>query len=158
MLTGFLNLELNRIERSLAVLSGVLTKLTMGSIYDGGDQDQRGRWMPDVVDMSRIGAFALTEPEVGSDVAGGMHTTAGSLHGTTFFPQWIEQDGSKTVLYQNDHLEEMRAFRDAGPTYSIFVVPEFARITLFEHVGVDDETVVSVAPGELPSGFADRTN
>lgn len=67
-------------------------------------------------------------------------------------------DGTKTVLYQNDHLDEMRAYRDAGPTYPIYVVPEFATITLFENVGADDETIVSVAPGDLPDGFADRTN
>lgn len=80
------------------------------------------------------------------------------LHGTIFFPQWIELDGTKTVLYQNDHLDEMRKYRDAGPTYPIYVVPEFAKITLFENVGVDDETIVSVAPADLPDGFADRTN
>jgi phenolic acid decarboxylase len=80
------------------------------------------------------------------------------LHGTIFFPQWIEQGGSKTVLYQNDHLDQMRAFRDAGPTYPIYVVPEFAKITLFEHVGIDNETVIDTAPADLPAGFADRTN
>ena len=50
-------------------------------------------------------------------------------------------DGARTVLFQNDHLDEMRAYRDAGPTYPIYVVPEFASITLFEFVGADDETV-----------------
>ena len=49
-------------------------------------------------------------------------------------------------------------YRDAGPTYPIYVVPEFARITLFEHVGEDDEDVISVAPGDLPEGWADRTS
>ena len=52
----------------------------------------------------------------------------------------------------------MRAHRDAGPTYPIYVVPEFARITLDELVGADDETVVDTAPGDLPAGFADRRN
>ncbi|GAB2759433.1 acyl-CoA dehydrogenase family protein [Salinifilum aidingensis] len=76
LFSGFLNLELNRIDPSLAVFSGVHTGLAMGSIYGGGDQEQRDRWMPDMVEMNRIGAFALTEPEGGSDVAGGMRTTA----------------------------------------------------------------------------------
>lgn len=70
----------------------------------------------------------------------------------------VEENGSATVVFQNDHLDEMRALRDAGPTYPMFVVPEFARITLFEFVGADDESVISVAPGALPEGFADRTN
>ena len=51
----------------------------------------------------------------------------------------------------------MTAYRDQGPTYPIYVVPEFATITLFEHVGADDETVIAVAPGDLPPGWADRT-
>ncbi|MGU3432505.1 phenolic acid decarboxylase [Actinomycetes bacterium M1A6_2h] len=80
------------------------------------------------------------------------------LHGTIFFPQWIELDGTKTVLYQNDHLDEMRMLRDAGPTYPIYVVPEFATITLLENVGADDETVIATGPEDLPHGFADRTN
>lgn len=73
---GFLSVELNRIDPSLAVFSGVHTGLAMGSIQGGGDQAQRDRWLPDMVAMNKIGAFALTEPEGGSDVAGGMRTTA----------------------------------------------------------------------------------
>lgn len=80
------------------------------------------------------------------------------LHGVIFFPDWIRTHGEHTVLFQNDHLDEMRAFRDAGPTYPIYIVPEFAKITLFENVGENDEDAISVAPGDLPSGWSDRTN
>ncbi|WP_020494747.1 acyl-CoA dehydrogenase family protein [Sciscionella marina] len=73
---GFLSLELNRIDPSFAVFSGVHTGLALGSIYGGGDEEQHRRWIPDMVAMRKIGAFALTEPEGGSDVAGGMRTTA----------------------------------------------------------------------------------
>ncbi len=52
----------------------------------------------------------------------------------------------------------MRIYRDQGPTYPIYVVPEFAMITLLEYVGVDDETVISTAPNDLPAGWAERTN
>lgn len=76
LFTGFLNLEMNRVDPSLAVASGVHTGLAMGSIHGGGDQDQRDRWLPDMVAWNKIGAFGLTEPEGGSDVAGGMRTTA----------------------------------------------------------------------------------
>lgn len=76
LFSGFLSLELTRCDPSLAVFSGVHTGLAMGSIHGGGDQQQRDRWMPDMADMTKIGAFALTEPEGGSDVAGGMRTTA----------------------------------------------------------------------------------
>ncbi|MFF4739626.1 acyl-CoA dehydrogenase family protein [Streptomyces sp. NPDC001262] len=76
LFSGFLNLELNRIDPSFAVFSGVHTGLAMGSIYGGGSQEQRDRWLPDMAAMKKIGAFALTEPDGGSDVAGGMRTTA----------------------------------------------------------------------------------
>lgn len=59
------------------------------------------------------------------------------------------------MLYQNDHLDEMRRYRDAGITYPIYVVPESA---LFEYVGADDDTVVSVAPGDLPTDWAERAD
>ncbi|MFJ9411553.1 acyl-CoA dehydrogenase family protein [Streptomyces sp. NPDC101393] len=76
LFNGFLNLEMNRIDPSFAVAGGVHSGLAMGSIHGGGSQEQRDRWMPDMVAYRKIGAFALTEPEGGSDVAGGMRTTA----------------------------------------------------------------------------------
>ncbi|CAM3929325.1 acyl-CoA dehydrogenase family protein [Nocardiopsis rhodophaea] len=76
LFSGFLSMELNRIDPSLAVFAGVHTGLAMGSIHGGGSQEQRDRWLPDMAAMKKIGAFALTEPEGGSDVAGGMRTTA----------------------------------------------------------------------------------
>ena len=76
LFNGFLTIELNRVDPSLAVFSGVHTGLAMGSIYGGGNQEQRDRWIPGMLDMALIGAFALTEPEGGSDIAGGMRTTA----------------------------------------------------------------------------------
>ncbi|NTW42749.1 MAG: phenolic acid decarboxylase [Cellulomonadaceae bacterium] len=121
-----------------------------------------GRWVRDqTVDLVQLDEsvfkISWTEP-TGTSVVVNVLPAKRRLHGTIFFPHWIEQDGSKTVLYQNDHLDEMRAFRDAGPTYPIYVVPEFARITFIENVGIDDETAVDTAPGDLPAGFADRTS
>ncbi len=63
------------------------------------------------------------------------------------------QDLSRIVGYRFVY-----TYANAGPTYPIYVVPEFAYITLFEHVGADDESVIDVAPDELPPGWADRTN
>ncbi|RRO20660.1 phenolic acid decarboxylase [Saccharopolyspora rhizosphaerae] len=121
-----------------------------------------GRWVKDQeVDLVRLtrGVYKVswTEP-TGTSVSVNVIPDERVLHGVIFFPEWIRQHGERTVLYQNDHLDEMRAYRDAGPTYPIYVVPEFARITLFEHVGVDDETVIATAPGDLPAGWADRAN
>ncbi|MFF0311568.1 acyl-CoA dehydrogenase family protein [Streptosporangium sp. NPDC004379] len=76
LFSGFVSLEMNRVDPSLAVAYGVHTGLAMGSIDGGGSDEQRHRWLPDMVKWNKIGAFALTEPEGGSDVAGGMRTTA----------------------------------------------------------------------------------
>jgi glutaryl-CoA dehydrogenase len=47
----------------------------MGSIFLCGSQEQKQRWLPEMVRMEKIGAFGLTEPDVGSGVAGGLTTT-----------------------------------------------------------------------------------
>jgi alkylation response protein AidB-like acyl-CoA dehydrogenase len=36
----------------------------MYSIYSGGCEEQRDRWLPAMAAMDRIGAFAMTEPSV----------------------------------------------------------------------------------------------
>ena len=47
----------------------------MGSIYLCGSEEQKEEWLPQMARMEKIGAFGLTEPEVGSGIAGGMETT-----------------------------------------------------------------------------------
>lgn len=121
-----------------------------------------GRWVKDQeVDLVQLDddvfKISWNEP-TGTSVVVNVLPGKRRLHGTIFFPKWVEDAGTKTVVFQNDHLDEMRTYRDAGPTYPIYVVPEFAYITLFENVGADDESVISVGPSELPAGFADRTN
>lgn len=76
LLTGFLTMELNRVDASLATFFGVHAGLSMGSIARCGSEEQRQRWLPAMSRMDKIGAFALTEPRGGSDVAAGLRTTA----------------------------------------------------------------------------------
>ncbi|MFE3521435.1 phenolic acid decarboxylase [Streptomyces sp. NPDC059161] len=121
-----------------------------------------GRWVKDQqVDLVQLDddsyKIAWNEP-TGTSVAVNVMPAKRRLHGVIFFPHWVEEDGERTVCYQNDHLDEMRKYRDQGPTYPIYVVPEFAKITLFEHVGADDDTLISIAPGDLPRGWSNRTN
>jgi phenolic acid decarboxylase len=80
------------------------------------------------------------------------------VHGAIFFPQWIRQHGERTVVFQNDHLEQMKAYRDQGPTYPIHIVSEFGRIIRIENVGEDNEDAISCAPSALPAGWVERTN
>lgn len=76
LLTGFIALEMARVDPSMATFYGVHSGLAMGSIAHCGSAEQRLRWLPSMGRMEQIGAFALTEPQGGSDVALGLHTTA----------------------------------------------------------------------------------
>jgi glutaryl-CoA dehydrogenase len=42
----------------------------------GASPEQQAEWMPKVIDFSLKGVFSLTEPDSGSDIAGGLSTTA----------------------------------------------------------------------------------
>ncbi|GGM19352.1 glutaryl-CoA dehydrogenase [Streptomyces fumigatiscleroticus] len=76
LLTGMMAMEMSRVDASVATFFGVHNGLAMYAIHSGGDQEQRDRWLPRMARMETIGAFALTEPLGGSDVAAGMRTTA----------------------------------------------------------------------------------
>src|SRR3954469_4089032 len=76
LLTGMMAMEMSRTDASVATFFGVHNGLAMYSIASGGSQEQRDRWLPEMAAMDKIGAFAMTEPLGGSDVAGGMRTTA----------------------------------------------------------------------------------
>nr|WTB28902.1 acyl-CoA dehydrogenase family protein [Streptomyces sp. NBC_00830] len=76
LLAGFIALELAHADASLATFSGVHMGLAMGTILTCGSDEQKRRWLPAMSRFEKIGAFALTEPHGGSDVAGGLRTTA----------------------------------------------------------------------------------
>ncbi|MFG2800834.1 acyl-CoA dehydrogenase family protein [Streptomyces pseudovenezuelae] len=76
LLSGTMAMEMARTDASVSTFFGVHNGLAMYSVYSGGDQEQRDRWLPAMAAMDKIGAFAMTEPLGGSDVAGGMRTTA----------------------------------------------------------------------------------
>jgi glutaryl-CoA dehydrogenase len=76
LLTGFVALEMNRVDPSMATFFGVHTGLAMGSIARCGSDEQQERWLPAMSRLEKIGAFGLTEPHGGSDVAAGLETTA----------------------------------------------------------------------------------
>ena len=73
---GFVALELARIDPSMATFMGVHGGLAMGTIYLCGSEEQKQQWLPAMARMEKIGAFGLTEPDVGSGAAGGLMTTA----------------------------------------------------------------------------------
>lgn len=75
VLNGLICMEMSRIDSSIATFYGVHTGLAAGSIYLCGDEEQKQRWLPDMMRFDTIGSFGLTEPLVGSATSGGMMTT-----------------------------------------------------------------------------------
>lgn len=73
---GFRIFELARTDASLATWYTAQAGLFRTAIRVGASEDQQKEWMPKVIDFSLKGVFSLTEPENGSDIAGGLSTTA----------------------------------------------------------------------------------
>src|SRR5580700_2011512 len=76
LLSGMVSMQVARVDASVSTFIGVHSGLAMGSIYLFGSEEQKQRWLPEMARMEKIGAFGLTEPDVGSGIAGGMTTTA----------------------------------------------------------------------------------
>jgi short/branched chain acyl-CoA dehydrogenase len=68
--------ELGRVDSSVAITLEAGVALGAMPIYRFGDAGQRSRWLPDLCRGERLAAFGLTEPGGGSDIPGGMRTTA----------------------------------------------------------------------------------
>jgi glutaryl-CoA dehydrogenase len=64
---GLVSMELSRIDGSLATFMGVHVGLGMQSINILGSEEQKRRWLPPMARLEKIGAFALSEPDHGSD-------------------------------------------------------------------------------------------
>jgi glutaryl-CoA dehydrogenase len=67
MATGLVGMELARGDGSISTFYGVHSSLAMGSIAMLGSAAQKRRWLPAMAALEKIGAFALTEPDHGSD-------------------------------------------------------------------------------------------
>jgi glutaryl-CoA dehydrogenase len=76
LLNGLTAMELAHADASIATFYGVHFGLAMSSIRRLGSEEQRLRWLPAMSHFEKIGAFGMTEPHGGSDVSGGMETTA----------------------------------------------------------------------------------
>lgn len=64
---GLVSMELARGDGSISTFHGVHSGLAMNAIAMLGSEEQKARWLPRMARLELIGAFALTEPEHGSD-------------------------------------------------------------------------------------------
>jgi glutaryl-CoA dehydrogenase len=81
---GLMYVEVARADVSLSALVGIHNELIVGMIDELGSEEQKARWLPGLAAFTQLGAFALTEPDHGSDIAGGLSTTARLEHG-----EWV---------------------------------------------------------------------
>lgn len=112
---GLVSRELGRIDGSFTTFFGVHSNLCMGSVYLLGNEQQRTRWLPDMVKLKKTGAFALTEPNHGSDTVA-LETSA-RRDGDSWIlngrKRWIGNgdEADVTVLYARDEADaQVKAF------------------------------------------------
>ena len=111
--------EIGRVDQSAGITLSAGVGLGANPIFTFGTEDQRQRWLPDLVAGRALGAFGLTEPDGGSD-AGATRTRA-----TPDGPGWVI-DGAKSFITNSGTpitiLVTVTA-RTPGGAISAFIVP-----------------------------------
>ena len=69
-------IELCKCSPGMVTALGVSVGLTSAAIMSRGTPAQQERWALDLLTLDKIGAWAITEPDSGSDAFGGMKSTA----------------------------------------------------------------------------------
>ncbi|MET9211797.1 MULTISPECIES: acyl-CoA dehydrogenase family protein [unclassified Nocardia] len=98
-----LNSELAGVSLGLVASMGVSLGLTAGTIRSRGTLAQKKRWLPELVTMAKVGAWAITEPDSGSDAFGGMKS-------------YVRRDGADYIL------NGRKTFITNGPYADVTVV------------------------------------
>ncbi|WP_068273426.1 acyl-CoA dehydrogenase family protein [Aldersonia kunmingensis] len=101
-----LNTEIAGVSLGIIASMGV-SSLTAGTIRSRGTLAQKKRWLPELVTMEKVGSWAITEPDSGSDAIGGMKST-------------VRRDGEDYILNGN------KTFITNGPYADTIVV--FAKL------------------------------
>jgi len=95
--------ELCRVNMGIVAGMGVSLGLTVPTIMGRGTLAQQERWLPDLVTYDKIGAWAITEPDSGSDAFGGMKS-------------YVVRDGDDYIL------NGQKTFITNGPDADVVVV------------------------------------
>lgn len=95
--------ELCRVSMGVVTGMGVSLGLTVPTIQGRGTLAQQERWLPDLVTYDKIGAWAITEPDSGSDAFGGMKS-------------YVVRDGDDYIL------NGQKTFITNGPDADVVVV------------------------------------
>lgn len=123
--------ELCRVSMGLVTGMGVSLGLTVPTIQSRGTLAQQERWLPGLVTYEKIGAWAITEPDSGSDAFGGMKS-------------YVTRDGDDYLL------NGQKTFITNGPDADVVVV--YAKL---DEPGVDkrDRKVLTFVLDRGMDGF-----
>ncbi|MCF8611776.1 acyl-CoA/acyl-ACP dehydrogenase [Gordonia sp. HY285] len=125
-----LNMEMAGVSLGTIGSMGVSMGLTASTIRSRGTLAQKRRWLPDLVTMRKVGAWAITEPDSGSDALGGMKTT-------------VRRDGDDYILRGN------KTFITNGPYADTIVV--FAKLDEGDGTPMRERKVLTfVLDGDMP--------
>jgi alkylation response protein AidB-like acyl-CoA dehydrogenase len=90
--------EISRVCGSTGITVEAHNSLGVGHIYEKGSEEQRKKYLPTLLNGEGIAAWALTEPNAGSDAAGGQTTAV--LEGD----EWV-LNGTKQFITSGDIAE-----------------------------------------------------
>lgn len=90
--------ELSRVCASTGVICSAHTSLCCWPIFNWGNEEQRKKYLPDLLSGKKLGAFGLTEPGAGTDAAG--QQTRAVLEGD----EWV-LNGSKVFITNGGYAE-----------------------------------------------------
>ena len=93
--------ELCRVCMGVVTGMGVSLGLTVPTIMGRGTLAQQERWLPDLVTYEKVGAWAITEPDSGSDAFGGMKS-------------YVVRDGDRLHPQRAEDLHHQRSRRGRG--------------------------------------------
>ncbi len=106
-------------DTSVRVILSVHVGLVSLPVLTWGTAAQKSKYLPDLVAARRIGAFGLTEPNAGSDVAGLQST--GDRHGNDYI-----LNGEKMWI----------SLADVASTFLVFVWTDREKMTKRDHSGM----------------------
>jgi alkylation response protein AidB-like acyl-CoA dehydrogenase len=124
--------ELSGVCMGLVSAMGVSLGLTASTIMSRGTLAQKERWVPDLMTFAKVGAWAITEPDSGSDAFGGMKT-------------YVTRDGD------GYRLNGRKTFITNGPDADVVVV--YAKLDAGDGVERRDRQVLTFVLDTGMEGF-----
>ena len=101
---GLAAMELARGDGSIYTFFGATSGFAINTIHALGSEEQKEKWLPGMARLEKLGAFALTEPEHGSDVV--MLETTAQREGDEYILR--ARGRMKQVAFHGEHLQLTR--------------------------------------------------